>query len=257
MTLFNFGRCSEGVGTHRFKKQWGSRDEQLWWYQQGDGASSTPSPDDGAYAGARGSGGTCRSVLPTSSGRPSWQEFPDALMSWRYLPPAHSPASAGSIAGGLRGMMLGGQPNLDQWLAQRYEVDAALLLDSGTSALRLALESVATGASSSGAARLRCYDLATAADRRWRRGLLLRCRSRHARPRLGLTRRGALRRSRGARARPSVRHSRGSRPCEGALRRAGAVVIEDAAQGAGAGGGTGAWALAATWASSASAGARA
>ncbi len=38
VTLFNFGRCSEGAGTHRFKKQWGSRDEQLWWYQQGDGA---------------------------------------------------------------------------------------------------------------------------------------------------------------------------------------------------------------------------
>ncbi len=50
LTLFNFGRCSKGAGTHRFKKQWGSRDEQLWWYQQGDGTASTPSPDDGAYA---------------------------------------------------------------------------------------------------------------------------------------------------------------------------------------------------------------
>ena len=50
LTLFNFGRCSEGVGTHRFKKQWGSRDEQLWWYQQGHGAAGTPSPDDGAYS---------------------------------------------------------------------------------------------------------------------------------------------------------------------------------------------------------------
>ena len=50
VTLFNFGRCSVGAGTHRFKKQWGSRDEQLWWYQQGSGVASTPSPDDGAYA---------------------------------------------------------------------------------------------------------------------------------------------------------------------------------------------------------------
>lgn len=50
LTLFNFGRCSVGAGTHRFKKQWGSRDEQLWWYQQGDGVASTPSPDDGAYS---------------------------------------------------------------------------------------------------------------------------------------------------------------------------------------------------------------
>lgn len=50
LTLFNFGRCSEGVGTHRFKKQWGSRDEQLWWYQQRHGAAATPSPDEGAYS---------------------------------------------------------------------------------------------------------------------------------------------------------------------------------------------------------------
>jgi len=48
--VFNFGRCSPGAGTHRFKKQWGSRDEQLWWYQHGAGAASTPSPDDGAYS---------------------------------------------------------------------------------------------------------------------------------------------------------------------------------------------------------------
>lgn len=51
VTLFNFGRCSPGVGTHRFKRQWGSRDEQLSWYQHARGQSvSTPSPDDGAYS---------------------------------------------------------------------------------------------------------------------------------------------------------------------------------------------------------------
>jgi len=51
ITLFNFGRCSPGAGTHRFKRQWGSRDEQLWWYQDAPhGAAATPSPDDGAYA---------------------------------------------------------------------------------------------------------------------------------------------------------------------------------------------------------------
>ncbi len=47
---FNFGRCTPGSGTHRFKSQWGSRDEQLHWYQHGEGADATPSPDDGAYA---------------------------------------------------------------------------------------------------------------------------------------------------------------------------------------------------------------
>lgn len=52
LTLFNFGRCSPGVGTHKFKRQWGSRDEQLWWYQAGragEGAA-TPSPDQGAFS---------------------------------------------------------------------------------------------------------------------------------------------------------------------------------------------------------------
>jgi hypothetical protein len=51
--LFNFGRCSPGVGTHRFKRQWGSRDEQLWWYQHAPGGvteAATPSPDSGAWA---------------------------------------------------------------------------------------------------------------------------------------------------------------------------------------------------------------
>lgn len=54
-TLFNFGRCSPDSGTHRFKKQWGSRDEQLWWYQYGravssTGAAATPSQDGGVFA---------------------------------------------------------------------------------------------------------------------------------------------------------------------------------------------------------------
>jgi FemAB-related protein (PEP-CTERM system-associated) len=53
--LFNFGRCTPNSGTHKFKTQWGGRDEQLWWYQRAskpeqiDGAS-TPSPDQGLFA---------------------------------------------------------------------------------------------------------------------------------------------------------------------------------------------------------------
>lgn len=50
-TAFNFGRCTPGGGTHKFKRQWGGRDVQLWWYQQSASAvASTPSPDDGAYS---------------------------------------------------------------------------------------------------------------------------------------------------------------------------------------------------------------
>ncbi|HLG05776.1 MAG TPA: FemAB family XrtA/PEP-CTERM system-associated protein, partial [Gemmatimonadales bacterium] len=53
ITLFNFGRCTPGSGTHRFKRQWGSRDEPLWWYQwarEGAGPAATPSPDQSQYA---------------------------------------------------------------------------------------------------------------------------------------------------------------------------------------------------------------
>jgi FemAB-related protein (PEP-CTERM system-associated) len=48
---FNFGRCTPDSGTHRFKRQWGSRDEALWWYQSGPRRESgTPSPDHGPFA---------------------------------------------------------------------------------------------------------------------------------------------------------------------------------------------------------------
>ena len=52
VSLFNFGRCTPGSPTHRFKQQWGGRDVPLYWYQhsaRGEGAH-TPSPDDGAYS---------------------------------------------------------------------------------------------------------------------------------------------------------------------------------------------------------------
>lgn len=31
-TAFDFGRCTEGSGTHRFKAQWGAQPHQLYWY---------------------------------------------------------------------------------------------------------------------------------------------------------------------------------------------------------------------------------
>lgn len=47
---FNFGRCTPGSGTHRFKLQWGGRDEPLWWYGlAADNTVTTPSPDRGPY----------------------------------------------------------------------------------------------------------------------------------------------------------------------------------------------------------------
>ncbi len=51
LARFNFGRCTPDSGTHRFKQQWGSRDEPLYWYQWARGGrAATPSPDDSAYA---------------------------------------------------------------------------------------------------------------------------------------------------------------------------------------------------------------
>jgi serine/alanine adding enzyme len=50
LTRFNFGRCTPGAGTHRFKMQWGGREEPLWWY--GLAASvgvTTPSPDNSVF----------------------------------------------------------------------------------------------------------------------------------------------------------------------------------------------------------------
>jgi FemAB-related protein (PEP-CTERM system-associated) len=52
LKVFNFGRCTPDSGTHRFKRQWGSRDAPLYWYQRTrDGEpASTPSPDSGAFS---------------------------------------------------------------------------------------------------------------------------------------------------------------------------------------------------------------
>ena len=48
---FNFGRCTPGSGTHKFKLQWGGAEEPLWWYGASrDVHATTPSPTDGAYS---------------------------------------------------------------------------------------------------------------------------------------------------------------------------------------------------------------
>lgn len=51
LAAFNFGRCTPGSGTHRFKQQWGGRDIPLWWYSHAAGQrAATPSPDDQAFS---------------------------------------------------------------------------------------------------------------------------------------------------------------------------------------------------------------
>ena len=47
---FNFGRCTPGSGSHRFKMQWGAREEALWWYGVSAGTDvTTPSPHAGPF----------------------------------------------------------------------------------------------------------------------------------------------------------------------------------------------------------------
>ena len=48
--VFNFGRCTPGGGTHKFKMQWGGREQALWWYGVSASAgATTPSPKDGPF----------------------------------------------------------------------------------------------------------------------------------------------------------------------------------------------------------------
>lgn len=47
---FNFGRCTPGGGTHRFKSQWGGEDEPLpWAVWSPSGKAATPNPEQGKY----------------------------------------------------------------------------------------------------------------------------------------------------------------------------------------------------------------
>lgn len=45
---FNFGRCTPGAGTHRFKRQWGGEDEALHWLQWPEGAPAED-PEAGVF----------------------------------------------------------------------------------------------------------------------------------------------------------------------------------------------------------------
>jgi serine/alanine adding enzyme len=47
---FNFGRCTPGGNTHKFKTQWGTTDQPLWWYERRAAGAATPSEGHGAAA---------------------------------------------------------------------------------------------------------------------------------------------------------------------------------------------------------------
>ena len=50
--LFNFGRCTPGGGTHRFKRQWGGQDTPLPWLEWDRRGSGEPSADSRVYRAA-------------------------------------------------------------------------------------------------------------------------------------------------------------------------------------------------------------
>ena len=51
VSAFNFGRCTPGSGTHRFKHQWGGVDQPLPWIERPDDPSAAgPRADQGVYA---------------------------------------------------------------------------------------------------------------------------------------------------------------------------------------------------------------
>jgi serine/alanine adding enzyme len=50
---FNFGRCTEGSGTHKFKRQWGGVDSTLPWYQKSQKEGAELPASDSRYTHVR------------------------------------------------------------------------------------------------------------------------------------------------------------------------------------------------------------
>lgn len=84
----------------------------------------------------------------------------------RMQPPAYSPVSLGTVAAGVLGLAARAQDLLDAEAAVRAEYGAAdtLLVDSGTSALGLAIKALGRPGAPVALPAYGCYDLATAAD---------------------------------------------------------------------------------------------
>ena len=91
-------------------------------------------------------------------------------MSWRRLPPVHSPLSAAAIGAGLGAALIPARARLartevEQWLQATYAPASWRWTDSGTSALALALRLASEeGRRPVALPAYGCYDLATACD---------------------------------------------------------------------------------------------
>jgi dTDP-4-amino-4,6-dideoxygalactose transaminase len=159
-------------------------------------------------------------------------------VTWRRQLPAYSPLPARALfaaAAGFLGGAASARTSVATALTRQYDADDVLLTDGGTGALTLALRASLAGASGAAAAlpAYGCYDLATAADGTGAPVLLYDLDPATLAPDPGSLR-SAL--DRGARA-VVLAHWYGvpadPEPVLAAARSAGAIVIEDAAQGAG------------------------
>ena len=99
--MFNFGRCTPGSGTHRFKRQWGGEDYSLPWAQWSPGpVTSTPTPTGRKYRAATAVWKVQISApfWPTDSGRFSPGASLESGASFRPIPlwicsPSSAPSS--------------------------------------------------------------------------------------------------------------------------------------------------------------------
>ena len=158
---------------------------------------------------------------------------------WRRQLPAYSPLSLRAVLAGLRGLWSGGEEErraLVAMLEGHFGAQAVLLTDSGTGALSLAIRACLAGTPGAAVAlpAYSCYDIATAADGAGAPVLLYDLDPSTLAPDLGSLRRAL---EHGARA-VVLAHLFGvpaePEPVRAAAAAAGAWVIEDAAQGAGA-----------------------
>ena len=92
-------------------------------------------------------------------------------MSLGRLPPVHSPVTLAALARGARALSGGAAASdaatgVGEWITATFAPRRWLLVDSGTSALRLALQHAVQGRESRRIAlpAYGCYDLATACD---------------------------------------------------------------------------------------------
>jgi len=86
-------------------------------------------------------------------------------MSWRWVPPVHSPVFPGALPAAIAaawGWRVPDRDGIVEALKARYDASDALLTDSGTSALILALQTIGRGATVAYPA-YGCFDLTTAA----------------------------------------------------------------------------------------------